>query len=199
MLAISKLLERPTTYKLSQLCNPWSVNIVRKFVVENVRYRPGDHILDIGCGLGNYSTMFPGASYTGIDINPNYIEAARKNFGDRFFVMDAGAMTFAENSFDHAITVAACHHLDDNRIAQMVGSCMKVLKPGGILHVIDAVLPDRPSAFLKYGFFMLDRGGNQRTFKRMCELLSQFGDVSHAELGRGPVHDLCYLRLERHS
>ncbi|HEV8095171.1 MAG TPA: class I SAM-dependent methyltransferase, partial [Burkholderiales bacterium] len=51
---------------------------------EYVRPVPGQRIVDIGCGPADIVSELPdGVEYVGIDMSPEYIEAARARFGDR--------------------------------------------------------------------------------------------------------------------
>jgi len=38
------------------------------------------NVFDVGCGLGNYASLFSNAKYTGLDLDPGYIDHARKLF-----------------------------------------------------------------------------------------------------------------------
>src|ERR1035438_2359647 len=49
----------------------------RVLVEEYIRPRPGDRILDIGCGPGNMLPYLPECRYTGFDVNQSYITSAR--------------------------------------------------------------------------------------------------------------------------
>lgn len=58
----------------------------------------GTSVLDVGCGLGDFYKYlvdhYESVDYTGIDINPRYIESARKAYLDvRFEVVDFGEYT----------------------------------------------------------------------------------------------------------
>jgi ubiquinone/menaquinone biosynthesis C-methylase UbiE len=73
---------------------------------------PGDHVLDIGCGLGDSTqvlAMLVGheGSALGVDIAPRFIEVARREGAGmtnvRFEVMDAQATEFGE-TFDYAFS-----------------------------------------------------------------------------------------------
>ena len=50
-------------------------------LADRLPVKPGDHILDIGCGLGGparyFATRFQ-CSVSGIDITPSFVEAANK-------------------------------------------------------------------------------------------------------------------------
>jgi SAM-dependent methyltransferase len=50
-------------------------------LADRLTVKPGDHILDIGCGLGGPARYFAkrySRRVTGIDITPAFVEAARK-------------------------------------------------------------------------------------------------------------------------
>jgi SAM-dependent methyltransferase len=55
--------------------------------------KPGDHILDLGCGFGDFYYFLENRlgknnfKYTGIDINPNLIEIAKKNIPKAEFLV----------------------------------------------------------------------------------------------------------------
>jgi len=56
----------------------------RRFITEQVLPRPGQRVLDVGCGVGASLKFIPdGVGYCGIDISPSYIEAARRAHGSR--------------------------------------------------------------------------------------------------------------------
>ncbi len=62
-------------------------------------------VLDVGCAAGGFSRIMrsfnPNLSYTGVDITPELIEAARREFPDcRFEVSDGVNIPFPHESFD---------------------------------------------------------------------------------------------------
>lgn len=93
-------------------------------------------VLDIGCGLGTDLSLFAkgGANVTGIDLAPQAIDYAKKNFSWRGLdanlqVMDGEALNIEDNSFDFVY----CHtvlHFTSNPAA-MIAEIKRVLKPGG--------------------------------------------------------------------
>jgi SAM-dependent methyltransferase len=71
--------------------------------------RPGDRLLDVGCGAGHYyrsikERVSVPLSYTGLDATPYYVERAREAYRDdaaaSFVVGDVFAIDFPERSFD---------------------------------------------------------------------------------------------------
>ena len=97
--------------------------------------RPGERVLDLGCGCGGFSAVVPG-EYLGIDLDPDYIAFARWRWGNarrRFAVVRLEDLA-ADERFDAAIMASALHHLSDAvadsvlaRLARMVTSRLVVL------------------------------------------------------------------------
>ena len=48
-----------------------------------LKLRPGERVLDIGCGPGYILDYMPRVDYVGFDTEPRYIEYAKKRFPDR--------------------------------------------------------------------------------------------------------------------
>jgi ubiquinone/menaquinone biosynthesis C-methylase UbiE len=195
MTAIHQLFEHPRVYGLTQKLNPFSVSLMSKLIVEHVPALSGETILDIGSGVGTRRKLFPNAKYTGIDHNPAYIDHALRIWGGGFQVMDAGRLDFPDASFDHAMSIAVCHHLDDATLSSMVREALRIVKQEGALHIIDAVLPASPRALLKKWVFESDRGRHQRTLAEMAKLLAGLARVTNVDLRCGLLHDVCYFRL----
>ena len=80
-------------------------------LVELLEPKPGEHILDIGCGTGHLTAQIAasGAITRGVDQSAEMIRQAREKIPDlRFEVMDAREMTMDE-SFDAVFSNATLH------------------------------------------------------------------------------------------
>ncbi|MFH1351156.1 MAG: class I SAM-dependent methyltransferase [Pseudomonadota bacterium] len=79
--------------------------------------RPGDRVLDIGCGQGNHLLFLNrlGLNISGIDASPYMISRARERLGNRCFLKTAAAedLPFDDNEFDLVILVNTLEFLDD--------------------------------------------------------------------------------------
>ncbi len=93
--------------------------------------RPGERILDLGCGTGHltHAIAASGAQVVGIDSSPEMIAAAHAAYPDiTFHLMDAREFVFAE-PFDAVFSNAVLHWIAEaEQVAQRVAAA---LKPGG--------------------------------------------------------------------
>ena len=108
-----------------------------KHVLEQLDLRPGVRLLDVGCGIGGTTRMaaMSGAEVTGIDLTPEFIEAAtsltdRVGLRDRVsYVTTPGeSAPFEDASFDAAVMV----HVGMNipRKTVVFSQVHRVLVPG---------------------------------------------------------------------
>ena len=115
-------------------------DLFHEFFRNHVKPRPGDKMLDLGCGVGATLRHVPdGVRYTGVDISAEYIAAARAKFGQRgiFITSDVAEAAFDGSHFDCAIAVGVIHHLDDTTAAALLRLASTSLRPGGCLYTID--------------------------------------------------------------
>ena len=91
--------------------------------------KPGERILDVGCGEGTLTRKIIecGATVLGIDNSPEMIEAARGNGVDALLLDAADMQFFAE--FDAAFSNATLHWVLAKE--QAARSIFRALKPGG--------------------------------------------------------------------
>lgn len=157
------LLARPGVYSLfRRLVGRDSARLA--YARDYLRVRPGERVLDIGCGTGDILRYLPPVSYVGYDLSPTYIQRARERFGDRgeFHCRAVDDdLAGADASFDLAIAHGVLHHLDDNEAASLFRVAKRTLKPGGRLVTFDGCFTDDQSLAARC-FLALDRGGHVR-------------------------------------
>ncbi len=98
-------------------------------VVELLAPRPGERILDLGCGDGALSVALieRGCEVLGVDSSPEMVAAARRR-GVRAEVMDGQSLRFDER-FDAVFSNAALHWM--TRPALVLDGVWGALRPGG--------------------------------------------------------------------
>jgi ubiquinone/menaquinone biosynthesis C-methylase UbiE len=150
------------------------------FAQEYIKAQPGERILDAGCGVGDMREYLPDVDYTGIDLNPDYIEGAKRRYTDGAQFLNASVddlATLGFEEFDAAIIISVLHHLTDEQVSNLVTSLPRVLKPGARLVTVDPVwLPEQ--ATTARVLIAMDRGRYVRDLDGYRRLIEQgFADV----------------------
>jgi len=112
-------------------------------------------ILDVACGTGRtlkfLAASFPQASLHGIDLSPTYLRKAQQNLTgiSKIFPQlnqgNAEALPYQSNWFDLITNIYLLHELPAPVRQTVLVECFRVLKPGGILMVMDSIqVKDRP-------------------------------------------------------
>ena len=115
-------------------------------ILEELEKEPFETLLDCGCGtapmLSLLSERWPDRHYTGIDLSPNMIAAARaKQLRNTSFVLgDCECLPFENDRFDAVICSQSFHHYPDPQ--SFFNSVFRVLRPGGRLILRDMTGPD---------------------------------------------------------
>lgn len=114
-------------------------------LIDLIAPKPGEAILDIGCGAGSLDRLLAqrvgGVNpITAIDVNPFWLReaealAAEDGVGSmiRFLPGNAEAVPFPDNSFDAVFSVTVLEECDaDRAIAEMT----RVVRPGGRIGIV---------------------------------------------------------------
>ncbi len=99
--------------------------------------KPGDKVLDLGCGNGVLAGQIPaGVKYAGIDAAGNLIKAAKEQYRDKMFVIGDAAKGFLNNEVDftHAAIILALQNMKDP--GAVIKNCAEHLRLGGKLVIV---------------------------------------------------------------
>jgi trans-aconitate methyltransferase len=99
--------------------------------LELLNARPGERILDLGCGTGHLTARIAetGAQVVGVDRSPEMIRQAKEKYPSlRFEVMDAREIEL-DGNFDAAFSNATLHWIKEPE--RVIVGIKKLLRPGG--------------------------------------------------------------------
>jgi SAM-dependent methyltransferase len=167
------LLEQTVVYSLWQA--PFAAEKLAPVMNHN-DLRGVRRVLDVGCGPGTNTKYFAGQDYLGIDINPGYIESARRKHDRAFLAADV--TTYEDNhagKFDFILVNSFLHHISDMDSHKVLSRLREWLAPDGHFHILELISPgDRSVAqFLANR----DRGKYLRPIEKWREMFEQHMNV----------------------
>jgi SAM-dependent methyltransferase len=166
---LTSVLAHPTAYRL------WQSPFVKAKFKPIFAHNDMSHVkrvLDVGCGPGTNAELFLEKEYLGLDLNPAYIEQAKKRFGDRFQVADVCTYQADQNKkYDFVLMNSLLHHIDTANVNRILTQLTKQLTPDGHIHILDLVLPEKKC--LARAIARADRGDFPRPLEQWKQLFSK--------------------------
>jgi len=119
-------------------------------LLDHAQPRPGQRALDLATGGGHTALALAqrGAWTVAGDLTLPMLRAARTHIerqtvgGVRYAQLDAERLPFAPAAFDLITCRIAPHHFPD--VAGFVRECARVVRPGGLVAVVDQLTPSDP-------------------------------------------------------
>jgi SAM-dependent methyltransferase len=129
-----------------------------KFIIDALKLRKKDKILDVPCGAGRISNQLAKKGYgvVGIDSNTHMINQAlkiKKSYNAKYFLKDMGDIDF-ENEFDSVICFwGSFGYFDDDVNLKFLENVYRALKPRGKFLLDTNTVESILSKFQKTGWF----------------------------------------------
>lgn len=180
MSRLARILELPGAYRLLGKVANLRTNARVAYAEQYLKARPGERVLDLGCGPGDVLSSLPDCDYVGVDVEPRYIDAARRRYGGRgaFRCMPlADFVLEAPRSFDLVMANGVLHHLDDPQADALLGLAAQAMKDGGRTVTFDGCYVPGQSRIAKT-LLGWDRGKfvrREADYLRLAK--AHFGDV----------------------
>ncbi len=129
-------------------------------------------VLDVGCGPGTNTRHFTSAGYLGVDMNPAYIEYARKHYRRDFLVADVCQYSAPPGEkYDFILANSFLHHIDLVNTKRILSHLSTLLTDDGHVHIIEVVLPQEQR--LARQLALWDRGKFVRPLGEWKEIFSE--------------------------
>ena len=129
-------------------------NALREMTVNLAQVKPGDSVLEIGCGTGTLTLAAkrqagPQGKAFGIDIIPGMIELSQKKATQAkldvaFQLGSIEGIPFPAEQFDVVICSFMIFHMSEKVREKGISEIYRVLKPQGKLMILDLALPAHP-------------------------------------------------------
>lgn len=134
----------------------------KRALIEQSGLARGQRVVDIGCGTCTLTLMileaYPGLDITGLDADERVLSIAAKKAARRGveLALDLGLsfeMPYADDCMDRVVSSYLFHHLTPENKRRTLAEVLRILKPGGELHVADWGKP--PNFLLRAGFLVV--------------------------------------------
>ena len=122
----------------------------RRAVLEALKLKPGDRVLEVGVGTGISLPLYPrDVRITGIDVSREMLEKARARVArakltnvDALLEMDAEAMAFPDASFDKVVAMYVVSVVPQP--AKLLEELHRVCRPHGEIFVVNHFQSENP-------------------------------------------------------
>ncbi|AQZ65148.1 gamma-tocopherol methyltransferase @ delta-tocopherol methyltransferase [[Actinomadura] parvosata subsp. kistnae] len=136
------VIERPRAYEVvAELAYLGGRRAAFTRLAAAARPRPGDRVLDVGCGTGYLSRILSPVSghVTGLDPSPAMIAHATERAPSNctYVVGEGQDLPFPDGSFDLVVSSLAMHHMPREARPEALRQMFRVLRPGGRLLIAE--------------------------------------------------------------
>ncbi len=104
-------------------------------ICRKLRLRPGDRLLDIGCGWGGLAEFAAdqfGVEVVGVNLSERQVEYAQARSGDRVDIRLLDYRDLEDEPFDKIVSVGMYEHIGRSQLPVYFGHVYRLLKPGGL-------------------------------------------------------------------
>lgn len=166
---------------------------IRRELLAQVAPEPGHFILDVGCGTGTQAILMrsrePGCHVWGVDADPAVLAIARRKaraagVSVQFDEGNATRLPHGDAWFDCVTASLFFHHLSSSHKREAAAEMLRVLRPGGALHVVDWGPPSNSRLWAAFGLVRRGDGFENTRDKIEGSLGSIFAQTGFVDVTR---------------
>lgn len=162
---------------------------IRTVIRRDLRLGKGLRSLDLGCGPGAFSDLFAGEDYHGVDLNPRYIDHARRRCKGTFHCSDARKVDLPAGRFDQILIFGLLHHLSDDYVRAVLAEARRLLVPGGHILAIEDIPAVSKLNLIGHLIHAAENGEHIRPVEEYRKLYSESCRIERDEILRSGICD----------
>ena len=122
------------------------VESAHRQLADQAELASAERVLEIGCGTANLALlvkrMRPQLAVVGLDPDPKALARAQRKARRAGLTLEldrgfADELPYADGSFDRVLSSLMFHHLEAGQRVASLREALRVLRPGGSLHLMD--------------------------------------------------------------
>jgi ubiquinone/menaquinone biosynthesis C-methylase UbiE len=146
-------------------------------IKDYVDLKEDESILDVGCGTGDFCSMFSG-NYLGLDYSEKYVKYCSEKYpGKKFMQGNALELNFFPKSYDKVLLASFIHHFSDEEVRKMFKDISKIA--GRRVIILEPLPLKNPFSWV---LLKMDRGASVRNAERIKEFLSEDYNLVDSEV-----------------
>jgi len=169
---------------LANIMTLGQIRHLRALTVDQALLKPGEHVLDVGCGTGGVTIpaklrVGKDGAVAGIDPAPEMIAVARRKAQRAGLEIDfrmgvIESLPFPDAAFDVVTSSLMMHHLPEHLRVRGVAEIQRVLNPGGRLLIAD-MMRSTTSSFKRFFIPLAFHHGLQFGIEDLLRVLRETG------------------------
>ena len=177
----------------------------RTVLLEQAQVRPGQRVLDVGCGTGSLAILlkrlYPEVDVVGLDPDPKALARARRK-ADRAAIsvrLDQGfgdELPYPDASFDRVLSSLMFHHIPTDEKGKTLRAIRCILKPGGEFHMLDFEGQKNGGAHVLARLLHSSKRLKDNSESRVLSFMAEAGFADTKKVGRRamPFGHVAYYR-----
>ena len=159
----------------------------------------GGAVLDLGCGTGEYTSLFSANRYVGLDLSLPFVRYASTRLrGFAFLVGDAEQLPFSDDRFHRVLVNGVIHHMGDGSADRLLGEVGRVVRPSGTVLIIEDV-PSSAANLPGRLMHAVDQGDHIRTARAYAALIERHLSITRTEAYRSGICEYALFETAPHG